>query len=51
MKSYLALTALYDHQEYNLIPVDNIVLCDLLFAQGGIFEINEIHSALFFHIF
>ncbi|KTC72305.1 hypothetical protein Lbir_1371 [Legionella birminghamensis] len=40
-----------NHQEYNLIPVDNIVLCDLLFAQGGVFEINEIHSALFFPYF
>ena len=40
-----------NHQTYNLIPVENIVLCDLLFAQGGVFEVNEIHSALFFPYF
>lgn len=41
----------FNQQTYNLVPVDNIVLCDLLFAQGGVFEINEIHSAIFFPYF
>ena|SRR3990167_8540035 len=40
-----------NQQVYNLMPVENIVLCDLLFAQGGIFGINEIHSALFLPYF
>lgn len=37
--------------KYNFSLVNNIILCDLLYAKGGIFDANEIHSAIFFPYF
>lgn len=36
---------------YKLQKVDNLFPCDLLYAEGGIFDANELHSAVFFPYF
>lgn len=40
-----------NQREYPLEKVNNIILCDLIYTKGGIFQANEIHAAVFFPYF
>lgn len=44
-------TFVIDNHHYKLVPVTNLLMCELLYAQGGIFSVNEIHAAVFFPYF
>ncbi len=42
---------LFGKYKFSIKPIDNLIIGDLLYAKGGIFDKNEIHVAVFFPYF